>query len=370
MSDLNLPTVSSDGEVAPPVETASKLSLPSKRSIFLRLLLSLVPLLVFVWILKKVKLPLLPDATVLGNVNWPLITVYGVGFFVSQLVRGVRWKWLVDAFTPISMRASLVLTAMGNAAIVLLPMRSGEVIRPLLARRQGISPIAAASTIGAERVIDGLVVGLLVTTFLSIAPGDPTRFAILPPQFRDPRLLSRVAKGALFGFSGALLALTLFFFQEPRMARLVDATVGRLSPRLSKAITTFSTKLASGLSFLRNRRSATGYLAFTALYWGMQAVLKHWLILGCGFTDVQFVESCAVLAVFALGFLLPSPPGFFGAFQTSLYAGLLLYFPTERVVREGSLVVFFAYAVQLGVTLLLGLLCYLSEVVRRARQLA
>ena len=335
--------------------------LPTRRKLLRRLVFSLIPLVIFLWILRKVELPLYPRQPALQHVNMGLIGAYAGWFLVALLIRGVRWRWLVTAFSPMSLQLSLLLTSIGNAAIVLLPMRSGEVVRPLLAKRHGISPLAVLSTIGAERIIDGFCVGLIVTVSLSMAPSHPQGLEILPLAFRDPSLVTRVARFALIGFSSALAIIALFYVSASRMERLIARSLGRLSSTLALRVTQLLESIASGLGFLRSGRAAAIYIAMTAIYWLLQLASVHLLLHACGFANVRFLESCAITGVFALGFLLPSPPGFFGAFQTTFYAGLLLYFPVTQVTNEGSSVVFFAYAIQLGVTLLLGLLCYWRE---------
>jgi uncharacterized membrane protein YbhN (UPF0104 family) len=225
--------------------------------------------------------------------------------------------------------------------------------------------MATLSTIGAERIIDGLAVGLIVFVSLSLSPGHPQGLELLPLQFRDPTLVTRAARFALGGFSVALIGLLVFYFSQRYVRWIIDGTVGRISSKMADKLNGMLNKVASGLSFLTNRRLASAYLVSTVLYWALQITGIHLLLLACGFENVPFIESCAIFGVFALGFLLPSPPGFFGAFQTTFYAGLLLYYPMARVVQEGACVVFFAYVIQLGLTVLLGVLCYLWEYVFR-----
>jgi hypothetical protein len=56
--------------------------------------------------------------------------------------------------------------------------------------------------------------------------------------------------------------------------------------------------------------------------------------------------------VLALGFAFPNAPGFFGAVQLALYAGLANYVAPESVVHEGSVLVFIFYFSFLGLTVL------------------
>lgn len=336
----------------------------SGRTVLLRLALSVLPLALFVWVLEKYKLPLLPSAEARSHASASGVVLYGFWVLALFILRGIRWRWLVGAFTPISTGLSVILTSIGNMAIVLLPLRAGEFVRPLIAKRYGISSLAVASTIGAERIIDGWCVGALVAVSLSLAPGHPEGLEILPAAFRDPTLVTRVARLALIGFTLAMVGLGVLYFNSARVSRLLEQRILRLWPRLAQVTAERLSAFTSGLSFLRNGKPTFIYVAVTIGYWILHAVGMHLLLHACGFPDARLVESAAITGVFALGFLLPSPPGFFGAFQTTLYAGLLLYFPVARVVREGSSVVFFAYSMQLGQTLLLGLGCYIIELLR------
>jgi hypothetical protein len=68
-----------------------------------------------------------------------------------------------------------------------------------------------------------------------------------------------------------------------------------------------------------------------------------------------------VLGVLCLGVLAPQAPGFFGAFQVSLYAALAMYFAPEQVVGPGSAFVFLLYVVQLVLTTGIGAVVFVYE---------
>jgi glycosyltransferase 2 family protein len=333
----------------------------SKRKILLRLLMSIPLLGVFVWILHAGALPILPDRAALGRANPAAVVAYFFWFFAIQAARGVRWHYLLKPFRPIPMKVAVDLTAIGNGALVLLPLRTGEFVRPLLARRYGVSGLAAASTIGAERVIDGLCVGLITFTGLAFAPGHPEGLELVGPTFRDPTFIGRAARVALGGFSFALLMLALFRWQQQLMSRLIHSTLGRISTGVSKSLTSMLERLATGLEFLRDKKNGSVYLLLTATYWLAQIVGIWFLLIGCGFTELRFIEAVAITGVFAMGFMLPAPPGFFGAFQATFYAGLLLYFSADRVQTDGAAAVFLAYVIQIGNTILVGLIGWLRE---------
>jgi glycosyltransferase 2 family protein len=333
----------------------------SKRTIFVRLFLSALLLAIFVWILRAGALPIVPARDALARSSKWVVVTYAIWFFLIQASRGVRWYWLLKPFSPVPLKIAVDLTAIGNGALVLLPLRTGEFVRPLLARRYGVSGLAAASTIGAERIIDGLCVGLILFTALALAPGHPAGFELAGPTFRDPAIIGRAAQLALVGFSFALVMLALFRWQQELMSRLIENTLGHVSHGLARQLTSMLKRIASGLEFLRDRSSAAMYLGLTTIYWAAQISGIWFLLQGCGFYELRFIEACAITGVFALGFMLPAPPGFFGAFQATFYAGLLLYFSDIRVKTDGAAAVFFAYVIQMGNTFFVAFLGWLRE---------
>lgn len=356
----------SESEVADPVRAAER-PVPSvrypasKRTILLRLAMSGLLLGVFVWILRAGALPILPDRMALQRADKLVVVLYAFWFFVIQASRGVRWNWLLKPFCKLPIKVAIDLTAIGNGALVLFPLRTGEFVRPLLARRYGVSALAAASTIGAERVIDGLCVGLFLFTSLALAPGHPIVQDLAGPTFRDPAIIGRAARFALFGFSAALLLLVVFRWQQRWMSQLIESSLGKVSERAAQRLTSMLERVAAGLEFLNDRASATVYLLLTLAYWLAQIGGIWFLLRGCGFHELGFVEATAITGVFALGFMLPAPPGFFGAFQATFYAGLLLYFSDLRVKTDGAAAVFFAYLIQIGNTILVAAIGWLRE---------
>jgi hypothetical protein len=69
-----------------------------------------------------------------------------------------------------------------------------------------------------------------------------------------------------------------------------------------------------------------------------------------------------------LGVVVPNAPGYFGAFQLSLFAGLALYFRTDVVVSSGAVFVFYAYVVQLGVTVSIAICAWIVEGLRGSQR--
>jgi hypothetical protein len=58
--------------------------------------------------------------------------------------------------------------------------------------------------------------------------------------------------------------------------------------------------------------------------------------------------------------LIPGPPGMLGVFQTGIYAGMTMFYPTHVVTGPGAAYVFLMYAAQVTFQILAGIVGFLS----------
>ncbi|MEZ4227892.1 MAG: lysylphosphatidylglycerol synthase transmembrane domain-containing protein [Polyangiaceae bacterium] len=339
-----------------------------------RLLASLIAGVIAVWLLHAGGLPLVPSAAALRAVAPWSIAVYTLGFSVVHLLRAVRWHWLLRPVGEVSVRRLVNVSFIGFAAIVLLPLRSGEFVRPVLIRKDtNISGWAATGTIAAERVIDGMLVSLLLLVgLLSSSPLDP-----LPDHIGELAIPAKVIPGlaysALALFGCAFAAMGLFYARHDLALKLVGVTVARFSPKLAAWSTARVEQLASGLGFLPKASLAWPFLGLSLLYWIANAGATYALGVGCGLEGMNLSIACVSMGVLALGILLPNAPGYFGAFQVAVYASLAMFFHPSEIDSKGAAFVFVQYVVQTTVTLGAALFAWWMERTRQglnARNLA
>ena len=143
-------------------------------------------------------------------VRWWSLVLAGTIFFASYMVRGLRWKLLLEplARLPFGQVRNVLMT--GFMLNCLLPARAGEIARPLILWRvAGTSRRAGLATVGVERVFDGLcLVGLLALV--------GTLFQV-PPTVRT----SGYVVSALMGL--ALLVVLWLAFAPASLFRVFDA---------------------------------------------------------------------------------------------------------------------------------------------------
>jgi hypothetical protein len=307
-----------------------------------------------VWLMHVGALRLVPDRAALSAVDFWLVALYPVLHLACTLVRAGRWQLLLWPVAKVPFTTVVRVALVGFAALWVLPLRTGEAVRPLMIRRAGISGWAATGTVGAERVIDALFLSLVLLVALGLShPLDP-----LPDRIGElavsPALVPRAAYAALGIFGAAFALMALFYWWRDLARRLVRATLGVVSIPLADYVAKRVEEVASGLDFLADARFSLPYLGATSLYHfgtaGSFLVLGH----ACGLSHLTFTEACVIVGVLAVGIVLPGAPGYFGAFQLSLYAGLSLYAPPAEVMGPGSAFVFLLYLCHVGVTLAAG----------------
>ncbi|MBK7586539.1 MAG: flippase-like domain-containing protein [Myxococcales bacterium] len=305
----------------------------------------------FVWLLHKGALPILPGASAFSKMRWWTLPVYIGMWSTVHVIRAMRWHWLLAPIHPVPLRRIVAVAFIGFAAILLLPFRTGEVVRPVLIRKKGhLSGWAATGTVAAERVIDGLCMSvMLLVALLLSTPLDPlpTSIGALPIP---ASVVPRAAYSALALFAVAFSVMGIFYWRRDFARSVTERVVGIVSKRLAAWLAERVEKVASGLSFLPQWRYTVPFLLVTVCYWLLNAAASWLLCWGAGFDQITYVEACVSMGVLALGILLPNAPGFFGAFQISIYAGLAMFFPPELVVGPGAAFVLLIYLSQLAIT--------------------
>jgi glycosyltransferase 2 family protein len=255
---------------------------------------------------------------------------------VVQLCRSLRWNHLL---APLGVRVPagplLAISAVGFMAILALPARLGELVRPGLLRKRGVSASAALGTVAVERIVDGLLVSLFVfgAFFALRGPGAPGW--MMPTAY---------AALALFG-----TALVFLIFARRRPEATVTfclrlSLLPHLAPRLAGVIERKLLDMIRGFDVLADRKNLIAFVAWSVVYWGANGG-GVWVLARGFHLPLSLVGAYAVMGLVAVGITLPNSPGLVGQFQWFTLLGLTLYLGADANTPHTALyAIAFAFA--------------------------
>ncbi len=274
-----------------------------------------------------------------------------------HVARTVRWGLLLEPVAKVPFARLNAVSAVGFMALSLLPFRLGEFARPYLVAEPGkIRVSAALSSVVAERIADGIFMGLLlVLALLAVPDGAPA-----------VRVLRTGGVVVSLAFLGALAFLFVAYRNRDLAIRLAAGALRPFSPALAERVSGMLDAFIHGLRLVPSRRKASAFVALTVAYWGLNAWGMNVLARGFGF-ELGVVESCAVLGVLVVGVMIPAGPGMVGTFQGAILIGLALFAPKDVVATRGTAYANVLWAAQLTQVTALGLFFLFSRHIQLRR---
>ncbi len=183
--------------------------------------------------------------------DWLLAAM--LALFVNNFAKASRWRQLFPVTQALPPRWDAFGSLMaGQLLNFTLPFRSGDISRAyFMGRYRGVSSASTAGTIGAEKVLDLVIMGGLFTLVLP--------YFILPAWLAaNERSIWFVSLVALTIWLGTIIAL-------PRSQRLLEH-IGHRWPAISWPVGVVI-RLLDGFSALRHRHRLVPVLLWTAMVW-------------------------------------------------------------------------------------------------------
>jgi hypothetical protein len=218
-------------------------------------------------------------------------------------------------------------------AILALPIRLGEFVRPYFVTREGrIRMSAAVGTVAVERIVDGLLISILF--FVSYLLSSPDVFS---PELRFGAWLS------LLGFLGltTFLGLAQVWTDATINVALRLSLLHWLAPHKAQVIGDKVLALISGFRVLRDPRNFAIFLLQSIIYWSING-LGMWYLAWQMNLPISIGAAFATMAFTGVVLTLPNSPGLVGQFHAAIKLGLLAYLPAAIVNGPGM-----AYAIVL-----------------------
>ncbi len=257
--------------------------------------------------------------------TWSMVFV--AIYLVCHGARIVRWYDLVkpldESIEPMKVHKVCLV---GFTAILLLPLRLGEFIRPyLLSRRSNLGMSSLLGTAVVERVIDGLVMtGLLFVTLATYQGTAATGFA-----YGVGAISAGVFVGALSFCLGA-------YWRRSQTVALVHTLFGLVSTGLAEKLAGMLEAFIEGFQALVKAHTIGRFLGLTLLYWGTNA-LSMWVFARWGFgLDVGLWDMVTVMALLVIGIMIPAGPAMAGNFEYFMTRALSLFVVMELFGVEAT----------------------------------
>jgi len=204
--------------------------------------------------------------------------------------------------------------------ILLLPLRLGELSRPLILARAGVPGVGlpeAIAAVASERAVDGLMVVSLL--LLGISHAD---------LLGSPAGVTGVAQGMGLLFLALVLGLTTLALTPTRL-------VNRLAAGLPGRPGRFLVHFAATLRDLAAPRTGLPLVAWSLVYWSL-TVGQLWLVLhACGL-GLGLAEAAAIVGVVGLSIQLPGGPAQVGSYQVGSVTALALLVSAADLRGPGS----------------------------------
>jgi len=327
--------------------------------------------------LQKVGMKIVPARENFSQVQWWTVAGYLLSLAGMNYFRATRWRFLLRAVVEVPIKRLVVVSWVGFAAILLMPFRIGEFVRPYMLNSSGkakgkdgkmqtISVTMATGSVVAERVADGLYLSIVLAIALVFVPTlQPLPTTVVGLDVPVERV-RQAGFGMLGLFVFAFTVVAVYYFARDWARRMTLAIWGIVSRPLGEKLAGMAEKVADGLHVIGNPRDAVPFVFETTLYWGLN-VLGMWLLAwGCGVVHasgapITLGETCALMGMLGVTILVPGPPGLLGVFQLGIYAGMTMYYPTSVVTGPGAAFVFLMYVSQFTWTCLAALGCLVFQ---------
>lgn len=271
---------------------------------------------------------------VLRDVPLKAVLLYTLTLAVTHLFRAWRWEYLLRPIgVSLPLGRLLTISSVGFMAILALPVRLGEFVRPYYVVRDGQSRMSAVlGTVAVERIVDGLLISILF--FVTYLVSDSSTY---------PAALRVAAWVSLLGFVVLTAFLSCALTWPARTISLVLSVtlVRRLSPALAERIADKVQALIQGFRVLHDPANLAVFLAQTVLYWGSNG-FGMWLLARHMHLDLSLTAAFATMAFTGVLISLPNAPGLVGQFHAGILAALGAYLPVVMIKSYGG-----AYAVAL-----------------------
>jgi uncharacterized protein (TIRG00374 family) len=242
-----------------------------------------------------------------------VLPMFGVTIW-TLYIRAQRWRILLRPVGTPTMRTLVSATNIGFMANMVLPLRVGEVIRPVLVSRKENEPLSGIlATVVLERIFDMFTILFLFGVSASlVAVSDEVRHWGY----------------YLSGLAAAVAAVVIIVrWQEALALRMLQLVLRPFPAAISAPVDNFFRGFVQALETLQSPLTFVQVLGWSLYLWLVIAAIYLTGILAFR-QDIPaplLVGSITVSAVVAIAVSVPQAPGYIGSFQLGCVLSLAIF---------------------------------------------
>ncbi len=267
--------------------------------------------ILLVLILRKAQdLSAVRDALASADYRW--VAVAAALYLLAFIPRGMRWGRLLVGVRQLPLTSLIKVAVIGFMANNVLPLRLGEFVRAyVLGRKEHVSTAATLATIVVERVLDGLTLVLAMSVILAIYP--------------FPLWVKRVGEATSVLFVGALVAILFLAYRGDLVRSLAARVLRPLPSTVAGKVSQLLDAFDSGIHMMRRPVDAIVAAGLSVVIWAIEFVVYTRVLAAFGPAiqrelgqPVPLHLVVLLLVVLNFGVMVPTAPGYIGAFQAAI----------------------------------------------------
>ena len=274
-----------------------------------------------------------------NSVNYIFLAPALLLSLLIPLIRSLRWGVLLAPLETISQKRLFPITCIGYMAITVLPLRTGEIVRPYLVSLKKEIPMSSAlGTIVFERLLDMLMALVLLA------------FVIFNATL--PQWVTKFGYSLFISFAILLPFICLLYYKRELNMRFFGFIMKKFPERFKIKIESLVRDFVEGFVVLGSFKRFIYALLLTIMNWGF-AGLGVYALFSFYNLELPLIAAFAVLVIIAIGISLPAAPGFIGNFQFACIVALSIFGVSKTDALGFSLIY---YLLGMGLNIFLGLL--------------
>jgi len=276
---------------------------------------------------------------VIAHVYFPHVLLALLLIFITQVFRSIRWGLILKDIVKIDPFTLFSITSVGFLAIMAIPARLGELVRPfLISQKKNIPMSAALGTIFIERILDMITILLIGIVTLPMIPFSPW-------LIRSIFIMTVIIALAVIGLwliihKRKVLEQTTFFL--PLFIRKKNEI------KVHNLISHF----IDGLSAIKDRKRFVHVVLLSLCIWIINGLSIYVLFMAFGYY-LPLWAAFILMFILILGIAIPTAPGFVGNWHFACVATLTLLFQLSKDDALSFAILY--HALSMGMILIIGL---------------